>query len=140
VNLTGLYFPLTEARCRFVGVPVVVSDMGLMFPVPEAGILPPTPTGFTRILRPSHIRTCDRTNGSRLNRTDTFMVYYRYDESMMRNISLANLDSNICWRGEVIIMKVGVRGQLVKMASSRDSKRIARFIMTEYKPFSPLSF
>lgn len=136
MNLSGLYFPLSEASCRFVKIPVVVSPTGLTFPVPEAGIFPSMATGFTRILQASRIRTYNRSNGSRVSRADTFMVYYRYDESIMRNVSLANVDSNICWRGEVIVMKLGRKGQLIKMGSSQESKRLARFIVTEYQHFS----
>lgn len=127
MNIRGLYFPL-EATSRSVDIPVVVSATGAMFPVPEAGIFPPTATGFTRLLQASRIRTYDGIDGTRLRRADTFMVYYRYDESIMRNTSLAELDPNICWRGEVIIMKMGRNGQLVRVGSKFNVKTI----ITEY--------
>lgn len=112
-----------------VQVPTIVTNCGHM--VPTAEVVFPTTT-LNRTIQACRVRANyqvqTRSRGTNMR---TFVIYFRYDDSVMRNISLANSDPTICWRGEVLVMKVGVDGKYVNMRGPSDRK-IGQFIVKEY--------
>jgi len=100
-----------------------------MVPVVEGGVFPETT--LNKMVQVCRVTASPSPTIGRRGQVGAFEVFYRYHEAVMRNVSLANYDSTICWRGEVLVMKTGREGQFVNMKGAID-KDMASFVAKEY--------
>ncbi|KAM6490341.1 hypothetical protein JOM56_014318 [Amanita muscaria] len=109
LHLRGLFFPVDQTSPRPEYFPTVVSDFG-RFPVID-GVISKNPD--------NHI-TWRETFVQAREAEVTFALFCRTGGAMAVNSSIANLDQRICFKGDIVVMKVGKREDFIHLRSARD--------------------
>lgn len=124
--LQSLFFTLNQPSPRVEYIPTVVSSLGRS-PCIDAVIHPEPGAPWTKVV-------ADVKDGRR--QKITFALFLRSHRDWPSNAGLMRLASRLCYKGEVVVLKVGRRAEFVNLKSS-DDRRLAfnavkRYILSPY--------